>query len=109
MTAPVTLAADRSMLVPAGSVVRTRYVPVFDCVLACRDRMAVGDVAAAYQKVIQLGTSSSWPCPRGYWSEGREDGAFVIVDGRHEWIASVMLGKEHILVAWIEEAGEEAA
>lgn len=100
---PVAVADDRSMLVPAGCVVRTGYVSVWDCRLACRDRMAVGDVGAAYQRVIQLGEASSWPCPRGYWEEDEGRQRFVVVDGRHEWVASVMIGKDHVLVAWMEE------
>lgn len=86
------------MLVPAGHIVRTCYVSVWKCRLACRDRMAVGDVAAAYQRRIQLGGASEWPCPRGEW-----DGeSFVIVDGRHSFVAALMLGNETILVAWLE-------
>ncbi|HEX2020262.1 MAG TPA: hypothetical protein VGO17_15110 [Aurantimonas sp.] len=85
---------------PAGHVVRTGYVPVFDVILACRDRMAVGDVDRAYQKRLQLGSRQPWPCPRGHWQGNR----FVIVDGRHEYVATLMLGLSHILVAWIEEA-----
>lgn len=93
-------AQDRSMVVPKGKIVRTGYVDVFNVRLACRDRMAVGDVAAAYQKRLQLGDAQLWPCPNGYW-----DGeTFVLHDGRHEWLASVMLGNTHILVAWLDEA-----
>lgn len=99
MTAP-----DRHLVVAAGKVIRTGYVDVFRCRLACRERMAVGDVDRAFQRLLQLGEQSAWPCPNGHW-----DGeTFVIADGRHEYIASVMLGKTHILVAWIE-AGDGVA
>lgn len=89
---------DRSLIVKPGQQVRTGYVAIFDCVLACRERMAVGDVDRAFQRVLQLGDNSMWPCPNGHWEAGR----FVIEDGRHEFVASLMLGKSHILVAWIE-------
>jgi hypothetical protein len=99
----VRLTPDRSMLVPAGHVARTAYVPVFSVELACRDRMAVGDVEAAYRRLLQLGDASGWPPPVGHWTEDRQ--RFVIVDGRHEYVAALMLGREHVLVAWVE-AGE---
>lgn len=96
---PVSIAGDRTIRVPSGAIVRTNYVDVFKVKLACRERMAVGDVGAAYQKVLQLGDHEQFPCPVGYW----EEDTFVLQDGRHHWIASIMLGKTHILVSWIEE------
>jgi hypothetical protein len=93
------LAVDRGMAVPPGHVVRTGYVAIERIVLGCRDRMAVGDVEAAYRKRLQLGDHQPWPCPRGVW---REDGRFEIHDGRHEVVAALMLGCEHVLVAWEE-------
>jgi hypothetical protein len=92
-------AVDRSLLVGAGQVVRTDYVDVFKCRLACRDRMAVGDVAGAYQKLLQVGDASVWPCPNGHW----EGDTFVIHDGRHEYVAALMLGRTHLFVAWLSE------
>jgi hypothetical protein len=90
---------DRSLRVPPGHIVRTGYVEVFRCRLANRERMAVGDVDRAFQRLL-LGADCQWPCPNGHW-----DGeTFTILDGRHEYVASVMLGKTHILVAWIERA-----
>lgn len=100
---------DRHVIVPPGKVMRTGYVSVFDCVLACRERMAVGDVDRAFQKLLQLGDKSQWPCPNGRWrhdvdGKGGNWEVFVIEDGRHEWMASVMLGRTHLLVAWMEDA-----
>jgi hypothetical protein len=94
---PVTLAEDRSIAVPPGSVIRTGYVPLHRVRLACRDRMAVGDVDRAYQRQLQLGERQRWPCPRGHW-----DGeVFVIMDGRHQYVAALMLGLAELLVAWV--------
>ena len=93
--------ADRAKLVPPGQVIKTGYVPVFDCVLSCRDRMAIGDVEVAYRRLLQQGDHCMWPCPNGMWDV--ETGKFYIHDGRHEWVAAVMLGKSHLLVAWLEE------
>lgn len=92
-------AEDRTLSVPPGAVVKTAYVDIWRVRLACRERMAVGDVGESYQKILQLGDRSRFPCPNGHW-EGDE---FVIHDGRHEFVASLMLGKTHILVAWVDE------
>lgn len=95
---PVTLSVDRSMAVPPGAIVKTGYVPIDDVVMGCRDPMAIGDVSAARQKRLQLGDHQAWPPPRGYWQGDR----FVIEDGRHEYIAALMLGCSTLLVAWVE-------
>jgi hypothetical protein len=98
MTRPVIVAEDRTLRVPAGALVRTGYVEVHRVRLACRDRMAIGDVEAAYRKRLQLGSDQPWPPPVGDW----EDETFCIHDGRHEYVAALMLGCTHVLVAWIE-------
>lgn len=97
MSEPVVFAQDRSTRVPPGRTVATGYVDVFKVRLACRERMAVGDVGAAYQKAIQLGDAEQFPCPTGYWDGER----FILQDGRHHWVACVMLGKSHMLVSWL--------
>lgn len=96
--------ADRSFLVPQGATVQTGYVPLHKVRLACRERMAVGDVAAAYQKRLQWGEQQPFPCPNGEW----EGEAFVIHDGRHEYVAALMLGFEALLVAWIDNSRHPA-
>lgn len=92
------IAEDRGLTVPPGSVVCTDYVPIGDVRLACKARMAVGDVEAAYRRRIGCAPAQPWPCPVGKWDGDR----FEIHDGRHEYVAALMLGCEHILVAWIE-------
>jgi hypothetical protein len=101
---PISFAADRSISVPAGHLVRTGYVEIHKVRLACRERMAVGDVDRAFQKRLQLGTDQPFPCPNGIWDE---DGWFVIYDGRHEFVACLMLGLTHLLVAWVEPVPRE--
>lgn len=98
MAEPLRLATDRAFVVPPGMLVRTGYVPVHKVRLACHDRMAVGDVDRAYQKRLQLGANQPFPPPNGEW----EGDTFAIHDGRHEFVASLMLGQSHILVAWLE-------
>lgn len=93
----VTLQEDKTICVPPGQTVKTGYVPVHHIVLACKDRMAVGDVDRAYQRLIQIAPNQAFPCPIGHWEE---DNNFVIIDGRHTYVAALMLGFEYILVAW---------
>lgn len=97
---PLLIAEDRGLAVPPGATVRTGYVPVHDVRLACKARMAVGDVEAAYRRRIGCAPAQPWPCPVGKWGGDR----FEIHDGRHEYVAALMLGCEHILVAWVEES-----
>lgn len=92
---------DRSIAVPAGAIVRTGYLDVHKVRLACRERMAVGDVDRAYQRRLQLGDQQPFPCPNG----SRDGDMFVIQDGRHEYVASLMIGYSTILVAWVELPG----
>lgn len=98
MADPVLFAADRSIAVPPGAIVKTGYVPIEDVILACRERMGIGDVDRAYQKRLQLGDHQAWPPPRGHWHGKR----FVVEDGRHEFVAALMLGCAALLVAWVE-------
>lgn len=96
---PVSLSQDRTISVPPGAVVKTGYVDVFKVRLSCRERMAVGDVDRAFQRRLQAAPNQPYPSPLGQW----DGDIFVIQDGRHEWVAAVMLGQSHLLVAWMEE------
>jgi hypothetical protein len=95
---------DRTFRVPAGAIVKTGYAPIHKIKMACRARMAVGDVDRAYQKRLQLGSDQPFPPPNGYW----EGDTFVVRDGRHQYIARLMLGLSHLFVAWIEEPATDA-
>lgn len=99
---PLTSAEDRALRIPAGHIVRTGYVAVDRVVMANRTRMAVGDVDRAYQKRLQLGDAQSWPPPYGTW-QGEQ---FCLLDGRHEYVATLMLGHRYLFVAWVEK-GED--
>lgn len=94
------VAVDRSIGVPPGYVVRTGYVDVFRVRLACRERMAIGDIDRAYQRRLQMGSAHPYPSPVGYW----DGDTFILLDGRHEWVATVALGHTHMLVAWLAPA-----
>ena len=98
MTTSVMVAMDRSLIVEPGRRVVSGYVEVHKVRMACRDRMSVGDVEQAYRRQLQLGDSQVWPCPVGRW-EGEQ---FVLYDGRHAYVAALMLGFTWLLVAWEE-------
>lgn len=99
-TKAVATPTGRSLSIPPGQAVQTAYVEMHHVRLGCRDRMAVGDVEAAYRRQLALGDHQAWPCPVGEW-----DGeTFVIHDGRHAYVAALMIGLTHILVAWVSDA-----
>lgn len=93
----INLYEGRSISVPPGHIVVTGYVPIQDVELACKERMAIGDVDRAYQRRIQIAPNQPFPPPRGRW---RSTDKFIIEDGRHDYVAALMLGVTHILVAW---------
>jgi hypothetical protein len=99
---PVSVAEDRSAIVPQGKLIRTGYVPVFTIELACRDRISPADIDKAMQRRMACAPDQPFPCPLGTWDSERQ--VFRITDGRHEWLAAICLGVEHMLVAWIDEA-----
>ncbi len=87
------------MRIAPGERVRSDWIDIDLVVLGCRDRMAVGDVGDKWREILQRGDDAAWPPPRGHW---REDGRFVLTDGRHEYIAALMHGREKLFAAWVE-------
>lgn len=88
---------DREIWVQPHEVIRSAWIDIDLVVLGCRDPMAGGDIERAMNKLLQQGQCQSWPPPRGWW---REDGRFVLMDGRHEYLASLARGRETLFVAW---------
>jgi hypothetical protein len=86
--------------VPPGHCVRTGYVPIPDVVCLARPghQLLPAEVERAYRRQLELGDQQPWPPPTGYW---RSDRRFVLTDGRNRYVASLMLGLEHLLVAWL--------
>lgn len=39
---------------------------------------------------------------RRHW----EDGRFVVCDGRHDYLAALMIGRDKLFVCWLEAAPE---
>jgi hypothetical protein len=87
--------------VPAGHVVETGYVPIHDvvCFAPHGHQLLPAEVERAYRRQLELGTEQAWPPPTGWW---RGDGRFVLTDGRNRYVAALMLGVQHLLVAWLE-------
>ena len=90
--------------VPAGQTMQTGYVPIEDVIVRVGGAHLLypAEVERAYRRLLEVGEGSQeWPCP---WGEFREDGRFVLKDGRNRYVAALMLGYRELLVAWIEDA-----
>jgi hypothetical protein len=101
MTA-VAVYEDRSLVVKPGEHVRTAWIDIDLCSMACRAVMQPATVAAKFQRLLCLGENSAWPPIVGEWCDER----FSILDGRHEFLASLMLGRTKIFVAWLVPAAK---
>jgi hypothetical protein len=86
--------------IPAGHVVQTGYVPTQDviCHAPFGHQLLPAEVERAYRRQLELGDQQAWPPPTGYWTA---DHRFVLTDGRNRFVACLMLGVEHLLVAWL--------
>ena len=92
--------------VPAGHVVQTGYAPIHDvvCHVTYAHQLYPAEVERAYRRQLGRGNQQTWPPPTGYW---REDGRFVLSDGRNRYVAALMLGLEYLFVAWLEPLADE--
>jgi hypothetical protein len=87
-------------MVPAGHVLRYGY--------AEHGSIAFEQYGGIYWPAVEQwlghyvdGGGGAQPAhaPMGYW---RSDERFVILDGRHRYVAAVIAGFQHILVCWLE-------
>jgi hypothetical protein len=87
--------------VPAGHTVATGYVPIHDviCQASSGHQLYPAEVERAYRRQLEHGESQAFPPPTGWY---REDGRFVLTDGRNRYVAALMLGVQHLLVSWLE-------
>lgn len=95
---------DRSLNVRPTQIVRTAWVAIDICKLGNRAQMSPEAVEKKFRMLLSMGDCAHWPPIVGHW----EDDRFVVCDGRHEYLASLMLGRDRLFVAWLEEvqAGE---
>lgn len=90
---------DRSLRITPSEVVHTAWIGIDLCVLGNRSRMSPEAVEKKYRRLLCLGDDAPWPPINGAWENDR----FVVHDGRHEFIASLMLGRSRVFVAWVEQ------
>jgi hypothetical protein len=93
---------DRSMCVQPHQVVRTAWVDIDLCRLNTRLPMSPEAVEKKYRRLLNLGGCAPWPPVVGHWADGR----FVVCDGRHDYLASLMIGREKLFVCWLEAVPE---
>lgn len=98
----VMVAEDRSMCVPPNQVVRTAWVDIDLCRLSFRLPMSPEAVEKKYRRLFNLGECAPWPPIVGHW----EDGRFVVCDGRHDYLAALMIGRDKLFVCWLEPTPE---
>lgn len=95
----VLVAEDRSMCVRPDQTVRTGWVDIDLCRLGCRAPMSPEAVEKKFRRQLNIGACAAWPPVVGHW----EDGRFVVCDGRHSFLASLMAGASEILACWLED------
>lgn len=95
----VSVREDRSLVVQPWQTVEVAWVDIDLCRLGCRIPMSPEAVEKKYRRLLQQGGGSPWPPVVGHWRDGR----FVVDDGRHEYLAALMLGRERLLVCWLAE------
>lgn len=96
--------------IPPGYVEKTARVPAHKIVMACKDRMAIGDVERYYRDLQGERTyresNTLSPPPKGYWDPA---GNFRLLDGRHRYLAHLMHGDRDIVVRWnVPETGDRS-
>lgn len=86
--------------VPAGHIVRTGYVPIHDVIVHAGQghQLSPAAVERAFCRQLELDEDQAWPPATGYW---RDDGRFVLTDGRTRVVAALMLGMQYVLIAWL--------
>jgi hypothetical protein len=88
------------MAVRPGQLVRTAWVDIDLCRLGNRAQMSPEAVEKKFRRLLNLGDCAPWPPVVGHWAGER----FTICDGRHDYLASLMIGRDKIFVCWLEEA-----
>jgi hypothetical protein len=100
----VMVAEDRSMCVQPYQVERTAWVDIDLCKLGSRLPMSPEAVEKKFRRLLNIGDCAPWPPIVGHW----EDGRFLVDDGRHDYLAALMMGREKLFVCWLEEADATA-
>lgn len=96
----VMVAEDRSMCVQPDQIVRTAWVDIDLCKLGSRMPMSPEAVEKKFRRLLNLGDAAPWPPVVGHWEGER----FLVDDGRHDYLAALMLGRERLFVCWLDQA-----
>lgn len=96
----VKVAEDRSMCVQPNQTVRTAWIDIDKCKLGSRTMINPEAVEKKFRRLLNMGDAAAWPPIVGHWEGDR----FVVDDGRHEYLASLMIGREKLFVCWLEDA-----
>lgn len=91
-------ASDRTLIVQPGEMVMTAWIDIDQCVLGCRVLMSPEAVEKRFRVLLHLGACAEWPPIVGHW---RSDGRFSVDDGRHSYLASLMIGQRALFVCWL--------
>ena len=94
---------DRSICVQPGQIVKTAWISIDDCVLGNRSMIVPEAVEKKWRMLLQQGKAAPWPPIVGHW---KDNGRFSVDDGRHEFIANLMHGREKVFVAWLAKEEE---
>jgi hypothetical protein len=88
------------VIIPAGHILKSGYVNTSEIVFPHHhaDPMAVAAVEDKVRQYTSIKEGSAYPLPIIEWIDGKP----VLKDGRHRYIASLMLGRKTMLVAWVE-------
>jgi hypothetical protein len=81
-----------------AQTVRTAWIELERLVLGSRQGLSPLGIERAYRRLLQLDGGQMFPPPNGRWEGER----FSVSDGRHEYLAALTLGRERLLVAWLE-------
>lgn len=96
---------DRTLFVRPDQRVETAWIDIDCCRIGCRAQMSPEAVEKKYRRLLQQGDGQPWPPIVGHWDDER----FVVCDGRHEYLAALMLGRERLFVCWLADVPAVAA
>lgn len=88
------------MIIPPGHIIRSGYVPTGDIVFPLTGAtMAPASVREKIDMYSAIKDQEAYPLPIVRWVDGKP----VLMDGRHRYLAHLMLSRPQMLVAWTEE------
>jgi hypothetical protein len=85
-------------------VVRTAWVDIDLCKLGFRLPMSPEAVEKKFRRLLNIGDCAPWPPVVGHWENGR----FLVDDGRHDYLAALMIGRDKLFVCRLETAPQAA-